>query len=145
MPEKDIHDLRRLTAVYLGGSRRMWERCHKTQLLENPNLLRYIEVTGDTDYDFYATYSEDVLKLLLERGWANTATSSEYYDSEAVEILQKDNFQIVLRNDAEFYKKVFDNIPIWYYHDYLWKRNPAVDRKMIQPILEMLFALHRSK
>ena len=114
--------------------------------LPDPHYARTVAVNKETDFDYYATYSESLFNQLIEQGWLYTASDVSYYDSEALHILQKDNHQIVLRKDAEFYRRVFENIPIWFYHDFLWKSNgemPQCDRQRIQPIFEVLFTMAR--
>lgn len=142
-PQRDLESLRGFTPVFLGGSRRMAQRneCEIDCIRPAPLIL----IDDSTDYDYYATFSERALDLLRNRGWTNTGSDKQYYDSEAVEILEKENYQIVLRKCADFYHKTFEQIPVWYYHDYLWKRNPCVNREMIQPIIEMLFAFVRGR
>lgn len=131
--QRDIESLRDHAMVYLGGSRRMHQR----------DIDGIIRVDESTDYDYYMTYSQEAHELLVKRGWNSTGTKSHYYDSEALLILEKDNHQIVLRRNAEFYNQVFERIPVKFYHNYLWKKNPGVDRSQIQSILEVLFDMRR--
>lgn len=136
-----------MTVKYLGGSRRM------NQLYGDGKVP--ITQTDDddpftlvTDFDWYATYSEEYQQLLISEGWAVSSTNCEYFDSEAVAILHKTvdsvSHQIVLRKDAEFYRKVFDNIPVDFYVNYLWKRNIEVDRSKIRDHFEFLYKYVRN-
>lgn len=137
--QRDIEGLRELTCVYLGGSRRMAQRA-----LNECEPAVNIVVDEHTDHDYYTTYSDKTITYLIMHGWKSIRTKPKYFDSEAVSILEKDNYQIVLRRDAEFYHNVFEHIPVWFYHDYLWKRNPDVISERIQPILEAFFGIRRS-
>ena len=130
--------------IYLGGSRRMAERGDKELAAQSPII------NDDTDWDFYATHTPELEAKLLALGWDHTNTSAahhfgkiDYLDDEAVMILEKDNHQIVLRRDAQLYNRVFESIPVEYYYNSLWKGNPAVDRTMVQPIFNLMFAVAR--
>lgn len=135
---------------YLGGSRRMEQRYealyHSTILCAKP-LEFTIKTTEDTDYDFYATYSPEIESLLLNEGFDYSVANEYYLDSECVSILVKDNVQVVLRNNAQFYSQVFENIDLEFYHDHLWKSSPSrPDRSKIGPIFNMLFNIaHATK
>lgn len=115
------------TDVYLGGSRRM---AHKYGF----------DVGKDTDYDFYATYSEELVDALFEGGFGTTSTTSDHYgyglDSEAIQIFYRDNVQIVLRKDAIFYERVFESIPLDIYINYLWKSAPHVQDMENHQVME---------
>lgn len=133
--------------LYLGGSRRMAKRqseeLHATTSLAP--VAAMIRVTDETDWDYYATFTPKLQTKLIDMGWSQTDTNPEYFDSECVEIFKKDNSQIVLRCDAEFYKKVFENIPLWFYTNFMWKSSPNIqDPMMIQPMLEVLFLFARN-
>lgn len=137
---------------YLGGSRRMAERYQERYGNCDPFLQGdcpdfAIVVTDDTDYDFYATHSIDLEQHLLNYGWEYSEANNYYLDSECVCILCKDNVQIVLRYDAEFYKTVFENIDLGVYYHYLWKSSPTKpNRFLIGPFFNMLFDIaHASK
>ena len=101
-----------------------------------------IRIKPETDYDFYATYSEDLKLYLLDAGYEYSAANEYYLDTECVCILTMDNVQVVLRFCAEFYQTVFENIDLKVYHDLLWKSSPtAPDRSQIGPIFNMLFKI----
>jgi hypothetical protein len=126
----------------LGGSRRM------AQIAASTGSPTKIEISSDTDWDFYATYHWDLHKYLSDNGFHETDFSSKMVetgyalDDEAHCILERDKVQIVLRKSAGFYLNVFENIPVQFYHDYLWKSSPAKpDRSQIQPIFNALFAV----
>jgi hypothetical protein len=152
--------------VYLGGSRRaaqlagLW--VNGVQTLTPYEQQYQINISASTDYDFYTTYNSYVEKYLRDFGFTDTEHSnkctafrdvdgmlvtSEHtfpyaLDSEAVRILERDNVQIVLRADAEFYRTVFESIPTEFYYNHLWKSSPAcVKREHIQPIFNALFAV----
>jgi hypothetical protein len=128
--------------LYLGGSRRMAELYATDQNVQ-------IKVTNDTDYDYYATWSEQAAAFLASSGFSIIAYGQkEGYalDSEAVAIFSNSKVQIVLRKDAEFYRTVFESIPAEIYYYYLWKSSPDFigDEGMIQPIFNALFAAARA-
>lgn len=129
---------------YFGGSRRMAERLQKNEgyiPVDSQNVV--ITITDETDYDYYITYSSEISMYLIENGFSLSPASNAYYlDSEAVEILARDNVQVVLRRDAEFYKMIFDNIDPIIYYTYLWKSAPhSPNRELIGPFFDMLFNL----
>ena len=112
-----------------------------------------IVTNPDTDYDFYATHTPGIISFLLSSGFvetdcskkANTLSNIYLLDDEAFTIVQKDNVQVVLRNNAAFYRAVFENISPEFYYTYLWKSSPAApDRSQIQSIFNMLFAIGRA-
>ena len=145
--QRDIEGLRDFANVFLGGSRRMDQRmsCEIDCSGPKDQTLPLTLINDDTDFDYYATFDMKAYEFLIRNGWTHTGSDKGYYDSEAEEILEKEDHQIVFRLDAEFYRKVFESIPVWFYVDYLWKRNPDVNRERIQPILEMLFQVHRGR
>ena len=157
----------RTTPIYLGGSRRMNQLCGAVSgsapdhgLNPSVPLLESVcvSITESTDYDYYATYSQQLEQFLLANGFSYTdfarfvAKREQYVsgdyslDDEAVTIVQCENVQIVLRKDAELYKSVFDNIQPWFFVKYLWKStiDPAMIRTEIKPIFNMLFAIARA-
>lgn len=128
--------------------------------------------SSQTDWDFYATWSPAMEQTLQQMGFRETpysktvrvlrtkdyasltedeltvleavAEDGEYaLDDEAVTILKKGNVQIVLRLDALFYKRVFDNIPSDVYETLLWKSSPTtqVNRALIQPLFNTFFKI----
>lgn len=116
---------------FLGGSRRMQE------------FGANIALTQETDYDFYATYDAVLLCELHKLGFTRTGSDHEYYDDEAIEIIELGKVQIVLRKDAQIYKECFESIHPEFYAAYLWKQNPNCDRSLIQPFFNQLFKLRR--
>jgi len=129
---------------YLGGSRRM---AQISQQSTKPCATIYI--TKDTDYDFYATHSREITDFLISKGFEHTLCSigkmkgyEEYLDTEAIAILAKDNVQVVLRRDAEFYRTIFENIDPNVYYSFLWKSSPAdVDPSKIQILFNQMFTI----
>ncbi len=123
--------------VFLGGSRRMNE-LHPSE---------GVFVHASTDYDLYATYSEAAVKFIDQHDFLLTAQSSSgtgYFDTEIVEIYEHDtlNIQFLLRKDAEFYRKVFEAIPIAFYMKYLWKSSvSAPNRDAIMATFNAFFAV----
>ena len=66
-------------------------------------------------------------------------------DDEAITVVEMDAVQVVLRKDALFYRRVFDNIPSEFFYRYLWKSSPLQpDRAHIRLIMNTLFAVARS-
>lgn len=124
-------------SFYLGGSRRI------AQIAERSITNHKFVITADTDYDFYATYNDDILNFLIKNGFTETNSRLRYtLDDEAVMILEKDNVQVVLRKNAIFYHLIFENIDPDFYFNVLWKSSPTQpDRGQIQPIFNMLFAI----
>lgn len=147
----DIKALNSDHSIHLGGSRRMAERCaNEIPDLAAPHQYE-VQINPKTDWDYYTTHSSDLELRLIKLGWDYTKSTIEtqnggdYLDSEAVCILYKDDHEIVLRKNAEFYRTVFENIPVWFYAKFLWKSTPysMVERQDIQPIFEMLFEMYR--
>lgn len=84
----------------------------------------------------------------LQKSSFELSEANEYYlDSECVVIYTQDNVQVVLRNNAEFYRKVFENINLRIYYHYLRKSSPKKpDRSLIGPFFNMLFDIaHATK
>lgn len=124
---------------YLGGSRRM----HCIALHSDCP----INITTETDYDLYATFSYQMVEFLTSNGFEpSTCSNYGYMDDEAVAIMVHTaaNVQVVLRNNAELYNVVFENIDPKIYYHFLWKQNSFVDRAMIQPFFNTMFAVARS-
>jgi hypothetical protein len=117
---------------FLGGSRRM-------AVLGAERGIVFALRPG-TDYDFYATWEQEVVADLKNAGFTKTSTEYEYYDDETVAIMIMDDVQIVLRKDAEFYSNVFENINPQFFHDYLWKSGPnSPSPDQIRNIFNQLF------
>ena len=117
---------------YLGGSRWMND--------VDPEL---VPINKDTDYDFYVTYTSKIESWLYQNGFNETKSHSGYYDDEAVNILEKDNVQVVLRKDAELYRMCFETIDPEFYANYLWKKSNNCNVGLIQPFFNQLFTLAR--
>lgn len=122
---------------YLCGSRAMNKR--------DPMLIR---IGANTDYDFYATYNDDICEYLEDIGFMYIHNNDDnYLDDEAVCLMRwtKSNIDIVLRKDAKFYREVFESISPEMYQKYLWKQNPDVDRSKIKSIFNAMFTIARNK
>lgn len=127
---------------YLGGSRRM------AQL--HPTEVRIIR-EDHTDYDLYVTYDPQVENWLLSKPndflITHSAAGGYPLDNEAVKILVHEDCacQIVMRKDAEFYRKVFEAIPVKFYKSHLWKSSPEhvvdVSTESIMATFDALFAV----
>lgn len=132
---------------FLGGSRKMAELFQDTYGTCDPFLQGdcpdfRIFVSEDTDYDFYATHTDAVEEYLLDRGFEYSQANEYYLDTECISILCRDNVQVVLRIDANFYKTVFENIDLEVYYHYMWKSSPEQpNRALIGNIFNMLFKI----
>ena len=143
-PATDIYNLRGAFTIYLGGSRYMAERCLIESLSGGSPPI--IDISKTTDFDYYSTYSIELEKELIKCEWFNKYPNSghDYFDTETIQIFEKEDYQIVLRKDADYYRDVFESIPTWYYHEYLWKSSPKKpSRDLIQQNINFLFTLKR--
>lgn len=137
LPFQTLNILRNLPGgkAHLGGSRRMLEKA------QEQNIPFKLDLTV-ADWDYYATYTHDIHMYLKVNDFEVSAKGDYDLDDEAAVIFKKGRVEIVLRQDADFYRSVFENIPVQLYIDHLWKSNPVPpDRKLIQPIFNMLFAV----
>jgi hypothetical protein len=100
-------------------------------------------LTNETDYDYYVTYDSVLLCKLHQFGFTRTSSDHEYYDDEAIEIIELGKVQIVMRKDAKIYKDCFDSIDPVFYANFLWKQSPFCKRGLIQPVFNQLFKLRR--
>lgn len=143
--EFDIETLGKSFKFYLGGSRRMAERNFEEPL--RGEEVECVSIKEYTDWDYYATWTKELSDALLKLDWSDSypnAKSGEYIDTEAIQIFEKRNHQIVLRKNAEFYNEVFESIPTWFYIKHLWKSGPnRPTKEYIQKHIEMLFTLKR--
>lgn len=106
--------------VYLGGSRYMAEKFGFT-------------VPKDADYDFYVDASDEVADALLAGGFESMAVDpsmentecDEYNDNGVVAAFQRDNVQVLLRNDAHKYSMIFDCLTEEAYKKLVWKSSPT--------------------
>lgn len=132
---KIVHDLTTSPhEFFLGGSRAMQKRGAN------------VTITNETDYDFYATDTEEVRGYLLSKKFVLSSSSiKNYLDSEATIIFKKGCIDVVLRNDARFYRTVFESIDVGMYAKHLWKGNPSCDRSKIQPLFNEMFRIARDK
>lgn len=124
---------------YLGGSRRMNE-LHPTEVPIKEHK---------TDYDLYATYTPDLVTWLTDKPHdflvSHDAHASGYpLDTEAIKILIPEDvggIQVVLRKDAEFYRSVFEAIPVVYYRKHIWKSSPVYEGSGTDSIMDHFDAL----
>jgi hypothetical protein len=101
---------------YLGGSRRMAKKFYEE-----------VHVNSATDYDLYATSSQDAEDILAMAGFTRSLIDDLYLDDQAVSIWKKGDVQVVLRKNAEFYEKVFESISAEYYVNHLWKSSQVFE------------------
>ena len=121
---------------YLGGSRR------RAELSKDSDFI--VSVTEKTDWDFYATWSEEREKILLREGFTLNSKAMEYRDSETVSIFEKGKIDFILLVNAVFYRRVFDNIYPEFYYKYIWKSSPfQPQRNDIVLCMEQLFSIRR--
>lgn len=107
----------------------------------------WFQISSETDYDFYATYSTEIESFLLKNEFYESSHGGYELDTEAVIIYKKDNVDVILRKNAEMYHRVFSSIdPDIYYH-LLWKSSPdrLIDKKYIQLIFNTLFKIARTE
>lgn len=107
--------------LYLGGSRRMAEKHGFT--------LPY----GTADWDYYATDTPAMRSYLELMGYVADTVNEEYLDDSATCVMRRDSIQVVLRHDAEHYRRMFEDIPLDDFQRLLWKSSPTFtgDRKSI--------------
>ena len=64
-------------------------------------------VLNGSDWDFYAPYSEDLMRDLISKGFTVTAhEESGYLDQSCVVIMEKDDVDVQLRIHVDAYTKV---------------------------------------
>lgn len=129
------------TVFYLGGSRLKHIQARNEAPTDD---LCMINIGPDTDYDLYATYTPALSSDLQRLGFQPFPSNRDpqYRDSEAVEIWYWGNVQIVLRIDAEFYREIFEDIDVKFFHDYIWKSSPTP--KLDTQVLDIMRALLRA-
>jgi len=129
--------------LYLGGSRKMAAIAATANMwgLATPKIT----INEETDYDYYATANPALKELLLLNGFEEQLKDSELYplDTEALYVLYLHNVQVIFRKDAEFYKTVFENIPVEVFVKYLWKSSNerTVKRENIKLLCNSYFAV----
>ena len=103
-----------------------------------------IQVTESTDWDFYCDVSNVVLlNWLASNGVYQVRERNVYpFDALADSIFIGSDFQVIVRTDAEKYKKVIDLIDPEFYRDYLWKSGKnKTSRDQIQAIFNQMFRM----
>ena len=109
-----------------------------------PDIISF-ENSNNRDYDFFAQYSDELVQLLEQHGFYNVKAHSQYpFDDLAISILIHPSYQcqVILRKDAEKYKRVIERIKPEFYRDYLWKSGPnAIQKEQIMAIFNQLFAM----
>jgi hypothetical protein len=124
-PESALSVVSSLDAdVYLGGSRYMAEKYD-------------FAVSPDTDYDFYTEMCSETVDALLAGGFTSlrvdedenvcgTATEDydDYNDNGVAGVFQRDNVQVLLRNNAYEYSMIFDCLSEDAYRTLVWKSSP---------------------
>lgn len=112
------------------------------QLLQNGFLLTgsrkmaemypgVIEVKRSTDYDLYAQSNKSNHEFITNMKFYNKRVNEQYADDQVAGIYTHDdlNIDIILRNNAQKYKRVFESISAFHYIEYLWKSSP---KRMLQ-------------
>lgn len=94
---------------------------------------------GDWDWQVQAHPEDDWLsnKIVTDpefNQWildnCETEENPQYPDSQFRGLWKHKDYPeitLILRNDLEFYIQVFEAIPKWFWHQYLWKRSPFRD------------------
>lgn len=101
-----------------------------------------IQVTDDTDWDFYAADSAVVYNRLIELGLSPVLNSHYSFDDLVSYVFIGSNFQVILRSDCYTYSRVIRNFDPEFYRDYLWKSGPnKPSREQIQRIMNQMFRI----
>ena len=114
----------------LGGSRYFAERYPTT-----------IQVTEDTDYDFYCADVPEVRRALAMLGMTEMVNFYGKDDLFVTMFLSPDSkCQVLVRSRAALYREVMESISPTFYRDFLWKSGPNTPpQEQIRAIMNQLF------
>lgn len=104
---------------FLGGSRRMAEK-----------YPHQIQVTPETDWDFYCADTIEKRVLLAQLGFEKKECENRnYWDDLLVDIFThpKLPFEVLIRKDVEIYRSSFDALSAEVFIERLWKSSPKAD------------------
>lgn len=153
---------------YQTGSRKMAEAAKEFQMARalgstanrqevNISALAKVLESFNTDYD-YVTQDNTVVGIesLLEKKGFVKARMEAYLGTDTKAVYCKGDVQVIIKYDVKLYLQVFDNIPVTYFANYLWKSAPqsmfksdAQDsnkeehRKFIQATLAVMLGQHK--
>lgn len=98
-----------------------------------------ISIDEYTDCDLYIDYTPEAYQYLVGFGFQKASTEYEYLDDNAVCVMSCRDIQVVMRKDAEAYRKMFESITPEFYHRYVWKSGPYhPDNEQIREIINQL-------
>ena len=166
IPADMLADLNKLDIYMPFGSRSMTSRPAVEGF--DPAIMVGSQITGETDWDFSAPYSESNHTALIEAGFMYWPPDDlSYKDSLTTGVYIKQYMHkfdmknpviyssvpvanVVLRNDYPLFCQVWNSIDPQFYHDYVWKRSPNYDSQelsltkgKIRDIMNQLFRTAR--
>lgn len=104
-----------------------------------------IQISDQTDWDFYCLHTDSNIKILDELGFKCVAENKGCIyplDDLAVSIYMRCDVQVITRTDTAKYAKTLLHIDPLFYRDFLWKSGPKrPERSQIQCILNQLFKM----
>jgi hypothetical protein len=162
IPADMLADLNKLDIYMHFGSRSMASRPAVEGF--DPAIMIGSQITGETDWDFSARYTESNHAALIKAGFVYWPPEDlSYKDSLTTGVYIKTYMHkfdmknpviyssvpvanVVLRNDYPLFCQVWNSIDPQFYHDYVWKRSPNYDSQelsltkgKIRDIMNQLF------
>jgi hypothetical protein len=161
-------DLKHCGYPQLFGSRSMAARLSTEDF--DPDTMIGSQINSSTDWDFSQQYSDEIHMYLISAGYSSYGAEhlGPYADNLTVAVYKKDyhpkfnlknlfaysdadivKVHIVLHNNEELFRRVWDRITPEFYHNYLWKRSPRYDhiddryeiKSRITTIMNQLYAV----
>ena len=142
--------------MYLFGSRSMAVRTGYKDVLGNEfdtDLIRS-RLNSNTDFDYAAPYSKELVDKLVNNGWLHIdAFAGVYHPCKLLKsILVKEqhgqSVQILLRSNHELFTKMWDSLDPGFWYHYIWKSSPEFafkqfpkkdQKKYITEILDQIY------
>jgi hypothetical protein len=142
LPDIIKTDLKNCGYPQLFGSRSMAARPSKEDF--DPDTMIGSQINSSTDWDFSQQYSDELHQYLISVGYAAYTSESlgAYADDLTVAVYVKEfrpsfslknlfaysdadivKVNVVLHNNEELFRRVWDRITPEFYHNYLWKRS----------------------
>lgn len=117
-----------------------------------------IEVTDETDWDFYVQYEDGVEEFLAQLGFVclNKRTHQDAVDARypmddlalSYWCREDEKVEVIIRSDAELYRKVLNSMTDEFFTRFIWKSSPFFEFKsksrytestIIRSIMNQLF------
>ncbi len=107
-----------------------------------------VPITPETDYDYVAEYSKELVDKFIERGYVTRTgnkpktispipgANRDYEDYSTILVLYKGTTQLIFKKNVRAYLTLMEKVGVDFYRNFLWKKYTPVPQ--IQKTLNFL-------